>query len=101
MWSRFQGFLRHRSHRNRYETLQEFYEAVNDLSTWLKREGHVEDASKLDDLMHTAWTTGSELIGELRLALQNMKGRYSPELMNEINECREFAQQHRKILGLS
>jgi len=51
--------------------------------------------------MHTAWTTGSESLGELQLALKDMKGNYSPELRKEIDECFEFTLHHRKILGLN
>jgi len=43
--------------------------------------------------MRTAWTTGSELLGEIMLALKSMKGKYSPELRKEIIECFEFARQ--------
>ena len=86
--------------RTRFKTLDEFYEAVTALSAWLKREGHLEDARKLDTLMHMPWTAGSELLGELMLALEGMKGRYNAELQAEINECKEFAKHHRKILGL-
>ena len=87
--------------KTRFAQLDEFYEAVNNLIVWLKRDGHLEESQKLDALMHTAWTTGSELLGEIMLALKGMKGSYSPELRKEIDECFEFALHHRKILGLS
>ena len=85
----------------RFRNLDEFYKAINVLIEWLRREGHSKEAQKLDTLMHTAWTTGSELLGEIMLTLKGMKGNYSPELKTEINECFEFALHHRKILGLS
>ena len=84
----------------RFSTLDEFYKAVNNLAEWLKREGHLGEAQKIDSLMHTAWTTGSELLGELSLALNDMNGAYSSELRNEIDQCLEFASHHRKILRL-
>jgi hypothetical protein len=87
--------------KTRFTQLDEFYEAINNLIVWLKRDGHLEESQKLDTLMHTVWTTGSELLGELMLALKSMKGDYSPELRKEINECFEFSLHHRKILGLS
>jgi hypothetical protein len=90
-----------REPRTRFTRLDEFYKAINILIEWLRREGHSEEAQKLDTLMHTAWTTGSEFLGEIMLALKSMKGSYSPELRKEINECYEFALHHRKILGLS
>jgi len=86
--------------KTRFTKLDEYYKAINVLIEWLKRDGHIEDSQKLDSLMHTAWTTGSELLGELQLALKSMKGNYSPKLRKEINECFEFALHHRKILGL-
>ncbi len=86
--------------KTRFTKLDEYYQAINALIEWLKKDGHVEDSQQLYSLMHTAWTTSSELLGELQLALNNMKGNYSPELKKEINECFEFALNHRKILGL-
>lgn len=80
--------------------MDEFYGAIHTLIKRLEHDGHREDSEKLDALMHTAWTTGSEAMGELMLALQSMKGKYSPELRNEIKECLEFARHHRSILRL-
>jgi hypothetical protein len=77
--------------KTRFTKLDEFYKAINVLIEWLRREGHSEEAQKLDTLMHTAWTTGSELLGEIMLALKSMKDDYSPELRKEIDECFEFA----------
>jgi hypothetical protein len=87
--------------KTRFTKLDEFYKAINVLIEWLNKDGHQEDSEKLNSLMHTAWTTGSELLGEIMLALKSMKGNYSPELRAEINECFQFALHHRKILGLS
>ena len=87
--------------KTRFKNLDEYYKAINSLIEWLKKDGHVEDAQKLYSLMHTAWTTGSELLGELQLVLKDMKSNYSPELRKEIDECFEFALHHRKILRLS
>jgi len=85
--------------KTRFTNLDEFYAAVMQLIHWLGREGHQGEARILDSIMHTAWTTSSELLGELMLALRDMKGDYSPELRNEIDTCYEFALHHRKILG--
>jgi len=87
--------------KTRFKRLDEFYQAVDDLIARLKAEAYLVDAQKLDDLLHgTAWTTSSELLGELGLVLKNMRGKYSRKLENEIRECREFAIHHRQILGL-
>jgi hypothetical protein len=85
--------------KTRFTQLDEFYEAVNNLIVWLKRDGHLEDSQKLGVAM-IAGATGSEILGDIMLALKGMKGNYSPELRKEINECFEFARNHRKILGL-
>lgn len=89
----------HMRPKTRFTRLDEFYQAIKALIEWLTREGHSEEAQRLDTLMHTAWTTGSELLGEIMLVLKGMKGNYSPELRKEIKECYEFALHHRKILG--
>ena len=95
---RLTQFLRPKT---RFKRLDEFYQAIDDLIAQLNAKGHSAEAQKLDDLLHgTAWTTSSELLGELWLALKSMQGRYSRELENEIRECREFASHHRQILGL-
>ena len=85
--------------KTRFTKLDEFYKAINVLSEWLKKDGHLEETQKLDTAM-VAGATGSEILGDITLALKSMKGKYSPELRKEINECFEFALNHRKILGL-
>jgi hypothetical protein len=85
----------------RFKTLDEFYKAVNALIKRLEAEGFVQDAHKLDGILNqTAWTTGSELLGELSLTLRDMRGGHPAELEGEIKECLEFAVHHRKILML-
>jgi hypothetical protein len=84
------------------KSLDEFYSAVDNLIERLKSVGNIEEANKLDSLMHqTAWTTSSELLGELMLALKGMKGNYSSGIAKEIGECLEFAKNHRRILKLN
>jgi hypothetical protein len=87
--------------KTRFKTLEEFYEAVDSLTERLVAEQHDKEAGRLHTLMHEiAWTTGSELLGELRLVFKDMNEKYSPELSREINECLEFTIHHRRILGL-
>ena len=51
-------------------TLNEYYAAVDLLIEELRTDGHKADADELHVLMHEmAWTTGSELLGELGLKL--------------------------------
>ena len=85
--------------KTRFTKLDEFYEAISALIEWLKKDGHLEESHKLGTAM-VAGATGSEILGDIMLALKSMKGKYSPELKSEINECFEFALNHRKVLGL-
>jgi hypothetical protein len=85
-----------------YATLDVFYEGIDALIEDLRASRHEDEAQALYALMHeTAWTTGSELLGELGLALKKMKGTYSLETKAKIKESIDFAVNHRRILGLN
>jgi hypothetical protein len=87
---------------SKYKSLDEFYKAIDNLIEKLSASGFNDEAGKINSLMHeTAWTTGSELLGELSLALKSMKQKYPKEISDEIKECLAFAVNHRKILGLN
>jgi hypothetical protein len=44
------------------------------LAAALRREGFPEEAEALDSLLHrTAWTTGTEMLGELGLELKRIR----------------------------
>lgn len=85
--------------KTRFTQVDEFYQAITAIIEWLKREGHIEESQKLHAAM-LAGSTGSEIIGEIMLALKDMTGDYPPALRTEMKECLEFARNHRKILGL-
>ena len=87
--------------RRPYQTVDEFYKAVEKLIQELKANGNTEEASRLDVLLHGIWTTGSELIGELMLSLADMKGDFPREIQKQITDCHYFAKNHRRILGLN
>lgn len=63
----------------------------DDLIAQARAEGHTDFADRLDDLLyHTAWTTGSELLGELGLAIrafQRARPRLSPGLRQLLRDC--------------
>ncbi|MEN6548308.1 MAG: hypothetical protein ABFE07_19885 [Armatimonadia bacterium] len=63
----------------------------DDLIAQARAEGHTAFADRLDDLLHhTAWTTGSELLGELGLAIrkfQRTRPRLSPGLRQLLRDC--------------
>lgn len=87
--------------KTRFKTLDDFYTVIDALIERLAAEHHDNEARRLHSLIHEiAWTTGSELLGELMLAFKEMKGEYSPELTRQINECLEFTIHHRQILGV-
>ena len=87
--------------KTRFTAMDEFYAAVDALIERLTAEKHDDDARRLHTLMHEiAWTTGSELLGELVMAFKDMNGKHSRELTRKIDECIRFATHHRQILGL-
>jgi len=50
-----------------YESNQQFYDHIDEVVCELKSAGRVELANQIDHLLHkVAWTTSSELFGELR-----------------------------------
>jgi hypothetical protein len=80
--------------------LEGFYRSIRCLAVQLRCEGHAQEADRLGMLMSCAWTTGSELIGELASALEDIRGAYSKDTQRLISECLHFAKHHRRILGL-
>jgi hypothetical protein len=57
------------------------YEPFDDLIACLRRDGLTKEADVLDQLLHKmAWTTGSELIGELGQALKKIRREHTNDL---------------------
>ncbi len=60
-------------------------------------DGHTELADRLDQIMHhIAYTTGSELIGELGLAVREFersKPTVSPELRQLLRDCKRVVRR--------
>jgi len=68
------------------------YQCFDTLIAYLRSDGHSETANRLHELLHeTAWTSGSELIGELGLAIQGFERTVaeplSPDLWESIRTC--------------
>jgi hypothetical protein len=60
------------------------YECFDELIRQLRVEGHVQPAARLHELLHeTAWTTTSELMGELGLAILAFK-RSGPSVSSDL-----------------
>ncbi|MCP4669414.1 MAG: hypothetical protein GY849_24030 [Deltaproteobacteria bacterium] len=83
-----------------YKTTDEFYKAVEKLIEMLHESEFDSVARKLDKLLHSAWTTGSELIGELMLFFETINLNLPKEAKKLKDNCYYFAKHHRKILGL-
>ncbi len=84
-----------------FSSLDDFYKSVNELTTALEAQGFESEARAIRVLMHeVAWTTGSELLGELGVQFSKMKGRYPKDIAVWIRACRHFAKNHRRILRL-
>ncbi len=85
----------------KFSSLDDFYKSVSELTTALEAQGFKGEAQGIRVLMHeVAWTTGSELLGELVLQFSKMKGRYPKDIAAWIRACHAFAKNHRRILGL-
>lgn len=67
------------------------YERFDELIRQLRTEGYIEPAAKLYMLLHeVAWTTGSELIGELGLTILSFERSVpvvSPDLRRLLDSC--------------
>lgn len=83
-----------------YRTTDEFYAAVEELISSLRKQGHDAEAQKIDIILHGVWTTGSELIGELMLCLAGINLNLPSETQKLKNDCHYFAKHHRRILKL-
>jgi hypothetical protein len=60
------------------------YDCFDELIRKLRAEGHPQPAARLHALLHeTAWTTSSELLGELGLAILAFE-RSSPAVSSEL-----------------
>jgi hypothetical protein len=56
-----------------YASNQEFYERIDSVVVSLRSEGFAEAADQIDFLLHkVAWTTSSELFGELRARFEQI-----------------------------
>ena len=86
---------------SRFTTLEEFYAAVDALIGKLRSERCPDSANRLYTLLHkVAWTSSSELLGELMLVLIELRGHSPDNLRLDISECLEFTLNHRQLLNL-
>ena len=70
----------------------EFYAFVDQVAGRLRAEGLADSGDRLHALLHqTAWTTSSELIGEVGKAIILARGRsdrvVSPDLGRDLERC--------------
>ena len=76
----------------------DFYAFIDLLGQRLSGEGLAEHAAKLHSLIHeVAWTSGSELLGELGLELKRIQELHEPhlpsDLMEAISRALEFVRE--------
>ncbi len=64
------------------------YAPFDALIACLRRNGLTQEADSLDLLLHkTAWTTGSELMGELGLAVKKIRLAHLHDLTDTCQNC--------------
>jgi hypothetical protein len=83
-----------------YADTGEFYESIEKLIIGLRACGKEAEANSLDTILHAAWTTGSELIGELGLTLERIRVDLPEDIRTAIDNSLYFVKHHRRILGL-
>ena len=76
----------------RFNSIEEFYDFIDDLSTQLNELGFSDTSQRLNTILHaTAWTSSSEMLGEIKISLVELttkEGRRLPEcLSNDVNLC--------------
>jgi len=87
--------------KTKIKDIESLYSSIDKLICLLKNEGHEETALKLQSYVHeTAWTTGSELLGELNLYLNKFNDPLEKETLSLLNECKNFCKNHRRVMGL-
>jgi hypothetical protein len=58
----------------RFNTIQEFYEFIDRFVNDLKQNGFSEASRRLHEILHEmAWTTSSEVLGEIQIVLLELK----------------------------
>ena len=83
-----------------FADLNQFYISVPKLIDQLRAAGDSIGANRCHTLMTVSWTTGSELLGELDLALTEIATRHTGALRDSVLAHQHFAAHHRRILGL-
>jgi hypothetical protein len=75
-----------------FESNEDFYEFVRAMSAHLEDLGFNEACGELSILLNVAWTTSSELFGELGLTcnkiLERDGKRLPPCLATDLNRCK-------------
>ena len=70
-----------------FNSNQEFYALIDSLIGRLKRLNLAAPAQELHSILHeSAWTTSSELLGELKLALVGIGTRHQGQLPRDVEQ---------------
>jgi len=74
-----------------YESNQQFYDHIDEVVVLLRNEGYIGIADQVDYLLHSvAWTTTSELFGELRNRFEQALNSGTPLLSSTDAQLRGF-----------
>ena len=73
----------------KFTSIQDFYKFVDGLSDTLRKGGSSEAGQKIYYLVHkVAWTTSTELLGELRNVIKQInKSQLPNSIQNDIDIC--------------
>ena len=59
-----------------FDNIQGFYKFIDEISLQLQKEGFKEEGQKIYSYIHeVAWTTSSELLGELSIIFKKLKNQ--------------------------
>lgn len=81
------------------KTLQEFYSQVDDFSRTLREQGYEEIAEKIEKAQLKG-SVGSEIIGDIGLAIREVMGELPKSFVPKAKELRHFVRWHRRLLGI-
>jgi hypothetical protein len=85
--------------RSEIKSLNEFYNHVDEFVQRLRSAGCHSIAEQIDKAMLSG-SVGSEIVGDIGLALDEVMRELPEELVPKAKELRHFARYHREILRL-
>lgn len=87
------------SPRSPIKTVEEFYFQVDDFGRTLREQGYEHLAEKIERAQLKG-SLGSEIIGDIGLAIYEMMGELPKSFVPKAKELRYFVRWHRRLLGI-